>query len=157
MVHKLVIQPEFHFLKKYEKVLGEGELPQGIFLNIDFHVTNIGEKEFPGGTLKELSVNFETGIPLGGLKSFHTLNEKIESIPVNKTKIIFTWNTIFKQVGLAWLRCIIKLKDEKEQIQFYQTRESSEWESDWQNAYYVQNRLNLDIIDRLDKIEGKLS
>jgi len=157
MVYDLVIEVDYRSPKQFKKLLENNEIPNGLEIILNIKMTNIGKKIFPGGVLKELSINYESAVG-GGLKTINTISSLIKPLSPGKKITIYKWETTFKQPGLAWVRCVINPKNDKDKIQFYQNKEHKEIESmkQWQNVFLIIDRTNLEIMRKLENIAGKL-
>ena len=157
MEHKLIISLKYTVPNPYRKNLRASEFPRGIALELSFVAENIGDNEFPGGTLKGVSINYGTET-VGGLRTFRDLNATIDSIKKGKQRVILVWPTIFKIPGLAWIKCTLELKNKEDSILLFQSVTDTEpTKSVWQNAYAVIDRENLEIMELLRGINSKLN
>jgi len=154
MEHKLLIEVSCDLPKPYSKILSEKEFPRGIPLEINFHVTNIGESVFDGGLLKEISANYYS--EFGGMKTVTPLELIIDPIQKNQKTIIYTWKTKFQLAGLVWLQCAIEPKNKEDNIKYFQFKEDVLGQSPWRNAYTVVEKEEFEIIRLLGEINSKL-
>lgn len=154
MAHQLFIDTEYKIPKGYT-LEADYEFPSSIFVILRFYVTNIGDKEFPGGILKKVEAHYDKSA--GSLTTFYFPDEKIKPISKGQRKEIYKWNTSFMMPGLAWLRCKIEAKDGQE-IEYYQLPEKKNpLKESWNNAYRVVPKENLEIIKLLKAIKNKLT
>lgn len=129
------------------------EMPGGVQCDFKFMVTNIGDKEFPGGTLENISVAY---VKTAGIQGIYSPNQKIEPIAINDTREVYTWNAILVVPGPAWLSCKITANDNVP-INFYQLKEKLlPMKNEWKNAYFIRDYGSMQTVRLLKSIEKKL-
>jgi len=157
MKHKLWVELQFSYPKKYKKFLSESEIPRGVTTEVKVILHNISGATFPGGMLNEISSTSEGSGR--GLKTYNEPKKVIKKIEKNETQQIFTWNTQFRLSGLVWVACDIKSNNSEDAIDFFQHQELEPDElplKQYKDAFTVIDKEPLEIQIQLNEIKGKL-
>lgn len=156
MTYKLLIKANVKHDSEYSKILGVREFPTSTTLNVSFDVTNIGDKNFPGGILETVGIEYAESA--GGLYLFRNPKKQFNSIAKDQTQTIFSWSVTLIRSGLAWFQCQIKATD-SQPIKFFQIPENEGGvgtDDDWKNYYSIIDKHQLEIVSLLQDINTKL-
>ncbi len=155
MGHKLLITLEYEYDHPLMKLVGDEEFPQGAVVSFKYKATNVGDAEFPGGMLQEVSAEFGlTGFG-GSLKNWQNPNTTIEPIRKKETKELYPWKVALRIDGLMWMRCRIQASD-KQPIEYFQSEKASIGTNEWSYPFIVINKEKLQTIRLLNQINQKL-
>jgi hypothetical protein len=135
---------EFIFDKQSKIPFFNSPFPiQGMHIHYGISIKNIGDKEFPGGTISKLVVK-HMGTEIAVQSSDTKTVPKI--MPGKKVNIWVT-NTILNYPGPIWVSCDIKANDSEITVKPFQCSRGEEngiplsLTNSWSHSEYVQPRL----------------
>jgi hypothetical protein len=99
MVNKLLIELDIDYEKRLQDIVDKRTLVRGTDLTIDYKITNIGDEDFAGGILEEVSADF-----LQSLHAFRYPKTTLPKIAKNETKTVYRWDLILAESGLVWMQ-----------------------------------------------------
>lgn len=156
--HKLLIALSYDPSVKstYSDFLNDSEFPRGVYVNFDLYITNLGELDFPGGMVEELSLAFGISGVGPAITSFPSRTD-INTLRHNEQKLVYEWQSYMYCEGIFRIQCRISSNDGKP-IEYFKSKddESGKSTSNWNIALSVVNREQLEIAKTLRSIDRKI-
>lgn len=149
-VHKLLITPTIK-CSVFERFLGPFEVVRGFPFSLTLDLENLGESEFPGGSIADFRVNF--GSPAHSTNTIEA-KSKCPPVPVGQsTRLVSDQAIVPFTEGLAWVHIRIIPEGEQQQIEYYQNKGETHVSTDlWMSPIYIVNKEYLRIIELLEKL-----
>lgn len=156
--HKLLISLSYDPSAKsmYSDLLSDTEFPRGVHVKFGLSIKNLGESNFPGGIVEELSLAFGiSGVGPAVTNFFSSIN--LERLHRNEGKLVYEWQSYMFCEGIFRIQCRISSQDGK-QIEYFKIEgdESGKSTVNWNIALSVVNREQLEIAKTLRSIDKKL-
>lgn len=155
MPHDLLVYYKIEVEEKFKDILKPTEAIRGELCKLTLYITNLGKEKFPGGTVKNVEVQYGLKGISRSSHSFGVTPVKCPEISPSKTKEIVTGEVIPLDDGLG--RVVVKLEaKDKQPIKYYQTKKVIMEEDEWYNFFYVVGREQiLEIMLLKQLLEGR--
>ena len=152
MPHKLLIETtDLKYTEKY-KEYNEYTTPieviRGVPFRCELKITNIGEKEFPGG---ELSLTINMGEGRRSISISPVKKSKIERIAKEENMICVSPNIMAGAAGIGDIRLKV-LAEDGEKVLYARSRDREPTDS-WSNPIYSIEREYIEIIRLLKELK----
>jgi hypothetical protein len=149
-LHKLLITPTVKS-SAFDQFLGLFEVVRGLPFSLTLDFENLGESDFPGGSLSNFRI--ESGAPA----SVRTLFEEEFKCPLlhpgEPATVVRDFEVIPFHEGLVWLKLRLVVEGEQHQIEYYQSKSGSLVSTtEWLSPIYIVNKESLRIIELLEKL-----
>jgi hypothetical protein len=152
--YKILVELTLRVEERFRRFLNPREAVRGSLFDLVFTITNIGDEEFPGGTVGKITVGEST--PLGGMGKDAKLGDESK---IGRLKPGESWKPITLSIALEW-EGVTKITlqvtaSDAQPVEHYQNR-NFPTKGEWFNFYFSVNRESLLILDILERITIQL-